>query len=49
MKLPPAKYEPIVKQPLVSHLTGESFATIPKLKAHLEEALLKAERKKARK
>lgn len=45
LRLPPAHYEPILKRGLLSHLTGESFATIPKLKAHLEGELRKAERK----
>lgn len=46
MSLTPAKYEPILKGPLVSHLSGEGFKTIPKLKAHLEGELQKAERKR---
>lgn len=45
LRLPPTQYEPILKQGLLSHLTGESFATIPKIKAHLEGELRKAERK----
>lgn len=49
MALPPAKYEPLLKGPLLSHLTGEEFKTIPKLKAHLEAELQKAERKRKQK
>ncbi|KAM0791272.1 hypothetical protein ACM66B_005748 [Microbotryomycetes sp. NB124-2] len=35
---PRTEYEAILKQPLVSHITNEEFATIPKLKQHLQDA-----------
>jgi hypothetical protein len=49
LALSPAKYEPILKGRLISHLTGEEFKTIPKLKAHLATELQKAERKRKQK
>lgn len=37
----PAAYESMLKDPLVSHLDGQTYPNMPALKRHLEEAWLK--------